>query len=115
MKDITKYVEKKNKSGFENFINAKNDLGITAIHYASFRGIVDLIKFWTQFNLNILKNNNLSNLIMDFIHQSINQENPENILILKHIAELLNKAIGSSIISKKFHYNYLFYINHIIN
>ena len=58
--------------------------------------IVDLIKFWTQFNLNILKNNNLSNLIMDFIHQSINQENPENILILKHIAELLNKAIGSS-------------------
>ena len=58
--------------------------------------IVDLIIFWTQFNLNILKNNNLSNLIMDFIHQSINQENPENILILKHIAELLNKAIGSS-------------------
>ena len=58
--------------------------------------IVDLIIFWTQFNLNILKNNNISNMVMDLMHQSINEENPENILILKHIAELLNKTIGSS-------------------
>ena len=51
--EIINYVEKKNKSGFENFINAKNDLGITAIHYASFRGIVDLIKLLEKKGANI--------------------------------------------------------------
>ena len=51
--EIINYVEKKNKSGFENFINAKNDLGITAIHYACFRGIVDLIKLLEKKGANI--------------------------------------------------------------
>ena len=36
--------KKKNKSGLTKFINEKNDQGVTAIHYASFRGNVKIIK-----------------------------------------------------------------------
>ena len=36
--------KKKNKDGLEKFINEKNDQGVTAIHYASFRGNVKIIK-----------------------------------------------------------------------
>ena len=60
------------------------------------KAIVDIIIFWTQFELNILTNDSISNLIMDFTHQAIIEENPDNIQTLKSIAELVNETIISS-------------------
>ena len=38
------YCKDNNKEGLKNFINEQNDLGVTAIHYAAFRGNVKIIK-----------------------------------------------------------------------
>ena len=54
--------------------------------------IVDLIAFLSQLNLNILKNDNISSMVMDFIQQSINEENIE---ILKKIADSVCSTINS--------------------
>ena len=57
--------------------------------------IIDLIIFWTQFDLNILTNNDISTILIDLINHTINeiQNNKE---ILKNVAELVNAAILSS-------------------
>ena len=69
------------------------------------KAIIDLIIFWTQLNLNILTNNNISDIIMDIINRIINSQNnintnetfeQENIKIIKIVAELLNQSIPCS-------------------
>ena len=54
--------------------------------------IINLIAFLSQLNLNILKNDNISSMVMDFIQQSINEENIE---ILKKIADSVCSTINS--------------------
>jgi ankyrin repeat protein len=41
---LIEYCEKNNKSGLSDFINATNDKGVTALHYASFVGDIKIIK-----------------------------------------------------------------------
>ena len=57
--------------------------------------IIDLIIFWTQFDLNILTNNDISSIMIDLINQSINDDQ-NNTDILKNVSELINAAILSS-------------------
>ena len=57
--------------------------------------IIDLIIFWTQFDLNILTNNDISTIMIDLINQTINDSQNNN-TILKNVAELINAAILSS-------------------
>ena len=64
------------------------------------KSIIDLIIFWTQLNINILTNNDISTLVMEIISQSININNDEqidlSIEIIKTVAESLNEFIHSS-------------------
>ena len=92
-----------------NFINKIyeniNQIEIS-LKFRIMKAIIDLIIFWSQFNINILTNNNISTIVMEFINQSINIINKEeqidikqislSIDIIKNVAELLNKCIQTS-------------------
>ena len=61
--EIIDYVEKNNdENKVKSFINEKNDLGITALHYASFKGNLSIIKLLMQkgADLTLLTNNKLN-------------------------------------------------------
>ena len=45
---LIEFVKKNNKDGLEAFINEKNKQGVTAIHYASFRGNIKIIKLLVE-------------------------------------------------------------------
>ena len=91
-----------------NFINKiyeNINLIEISLKFRIMKAIIDLIIFWSQFNINILTNNNISTIVMEFINQSININNGEQIEtkqislsidIIKNVAELLNKSIQSS-------------------
>ena len=60
------------------------------------KSIVDLFIFWTQLELNIFTNDSISNIIMELTKQTIIEDNPNNIEILKRLAELINITVTSS-------------------
>ena len=77
----------------------------TNLKFRIMKAIIDLIIFWSQFNINILTNNNISTIVMEFINQSININKDEkyqmkqislSIDIIKNVAELMNRCIQSS-------------------
>ena len=58
------------------------------------KSIIDLITFWTQLNLNILKNQNIYTIILELIN--VTEEEDDRIENLKSFAELISKSIITS-------------------
>ena len=69
--------KKKNKDGLEKFINEKNDQGVTAIHYASFRGNVKIIKLLIENGANI---NISTNRDLNVIHYACQGNRPNSLM-----------------------------------
>lgn len=46
---LIKYIENNKKEKLKKFINTQNDLGITALHFASFKGNVNIIKLLIKY------------------------------------------------------------------
>ena len=50
---IIDYIKEKNREGLKDFINAQNNLGTTAIHFAAFKGDIKIIKLLIENGANI--------------------------------------------------------------
>ena len=69
--------KKKNKSGLTKFINEKNDQGVTAIHYASFRGNIKIIKLLIENGADI---NISTNRELNVIHYACQGNRPNSLM-----------------------------------
>ena len=74
---IIDYVKEKNKEGLAEFINQKNDLGATAIHYASFRGNIKIIKLLIENGANIYERTKRN---LNVIHYSCQGNKPSSLM-----------------------------------
>ena len=74
---IINYVEEKNKEGLVDFINEENNKGITAFHYASFRGVVSIIKLLEKKGANIYK---ITKRNLNIIHYACQGNRPNSIM-----------------------------------
>ena len=71
------YCKDNNKEGLKAFINEKNDLGITAIHYAAFRGSIKIIKLLIENGADI---NVKTNRELNIIHYSAQGNKPSSLM-----------------------------------
>jgi palmitoyltransferase len=74
---IIDYCKKKNKEGLAKFINQKNNLGATAIHYASFRGNINIIKLLVENGANIYERTERN---LNVIHYSCQGNKPSALM-----------------------------------
>ena len=104
--EIINYVKKYNENNLISFINQKNDLGITALHYASFKGNLQIIKLLinngadcsmlTKRNLNVIHysaQGNKPSSLMYFYFKFKNSDETENTNYLQLIKD---QDIGGS-------------------
>ena len=71
------YCKKYNKSGLNKFINQENDHGITALHYASFRGNVKIIRLLIENGANIYTKTKRG---LNVIHYSAQGNKPSSLM-----------------------------------
>ena len=84
---IINYCKENNKEGLKNFINEKNDQGVTAIHFASFKGNIKIIKLLIENGADIfIKTKKLLNII----HYSAQGNKPSSIMFFYF--ELMKKG-----------------------
>ena len=76
-KFLLDYIKRNNKNELNDFINFQNSSGVTALHYASFRGNVCIIKLLIDFGANesIKTNRNLN-----IIHYCAQGNNPNSLI-----------------------------------
>ena len=86
--------KKKNKSGLTKFINEKNDQGVTAIHYASFRGNVKIIKLLIENGADI---NISTNRELNVIHYACQGNRPNSLMYFYFQLKNANNANEISI------------------
>ena len=94
---IIEYVKDKNEEGLENFLNETNKQGVAAIHYASFRGNIKIIKLLVENGANIyLKTQRQLNII----HYAC-QGNRPNSLMYFYLQFLENNKEGFDLIKEQ--------------
>ena len=84
---LIEYCKENNKEGLKKFINEKDDQGVTAIHFASFKGNVKIIKLLIENGADIfIKTKRLLNII----HYSAQGNKPSSIMF--YYFELMKKG-----------------------
>ena len=76
-KTIIEYIEKYNKEGLHNFINAQNELKVTALHYASFTGNLGIIKLLINYGAD---EKMITNKKLNVIHYSAQGNKPSSLM-----------------------------------
>ena len=74
---FVEYCKKYNKEGLYQFINKENDQGITALHYASFRGNVKIIRLLIENGANIYIR---TKRLLNVIHYSAQGNRPSSLM-----------------------------------
>ena len=74
---IINYVKKYNEKNLISFINEQNDLGITALHYASFRGNLEIIRLLIE---NGADESILTKSHLNVIHYSAHGNKPSSLM-----------------------------------
>lgn len=82
---------------FKKFINKKNSKGVTAIHYASFQGNIDIIKYLINYGADI---NCLTSRNLNVIHYAAQGNKPNSLMYFylfhRGIVDLTSIDIGGS-------------------
>ena len=94
---IIEYVKDKNQEGLETFLNQTNKQGVAAIHYASFRGNIKIIKLLVENGANLfLKTNRQLNVI----HYACQGNRPSSLMYF-YLKFLENKRKGFELIKEQ--------------
>ena len=84
-KDIIRYCKKHlDKEDFLKFINKRNNKGITALHFASFRGNINIINYLSYYGANI---NELTDKKLNVIHFACQGNRPNSLIYFNYYHE----------------------------
>ena len=82
------YIKKKNEKGLTTFINEQNDQGVTAIHYASFRGNVKIINLLIENGADIYISTKRD---LNVIHYACQGNRPNSLMCFYFLLRKKNK------------------------
>ena len=74
---IIDHCKKYNQKNLQSFIDSENDLGVTALHYASFNGDIGIIKFLVENGADIYKKTKKG---LNVIHYCAQGNNPSSLM-----------------------------------
>jgi len=78
------------------WINSKSDLGFTALHYASYKGNIDIIKILIENHANIIETNNNG---LNVMHMAVQGDQPKSLIYFKEKYKMnfeVKDALGST-------------------
>jgi len=78
------------------WINSKSELGFTALHYASYKGNIDIIKILIENEANMLETNNKG---LNVMHMAVQGDHPESLIYFKEKYKLnfeITDSLGST-------------------
>ena len=84
------------KSELSKWINSKTDLGFTALHYASYKGNIDIIKILIENEANIHETNNKG---LNVMHMAAQGDQPKSLIYFKEKFNLsfeISDSLGST-------------------
>ena len=94
---IIEYVKDKNEEGLETFINEINKQGVAAIHYASFRGNIKIIKLLVENGANLYLKTKRG---LNIIHYACQGNRPSSLMYF-YLQFLENKKNGFELIKEQ--------------